>query len=114
QDNFFPGAYLSVAIFSPRVSPPAEPDLGKPELALGYQALTIVGKGSALDVSVTPKHKEYRPQDTVTVDVQVADKNDDTAPGKTRLVVAVVDQGVLDLLGAGTDYYDPRQTFYAP
>src|SRR5699024_9398859 len=26
----------------------------------------------------------------------------------------VVDQGVLDLLGAGTDYYDPRQTFYAP
>src|SRR5699024_1867533 len=32
----FPGAYLSVAIFSPRVAPPANPDLGRPELALGY------------------------------------------------------------------------------
>ncbi|HET7930899.1 MAG TPA: MG2 domain-containing protein, partial [Rhodanobacteraceae bacterium] len=31
----FPGAYLSVAIFSPRVSPPADPDLGRPEVALG-------------------------------------------------------------------------------
>src|SRR5699024_736580 len=113
QDNFFPGAYLSVAIFSPRVSPPAEPDLGKPELALGYQTLRIVGKGSSLAVAVTPQHKEYRPGDTVTVDAQVRAAYGN-APGKTRLVVAVVDQGVLDLLNQGTAYYDPRQSFYAP
>src|SRR5699024_8548708 len=37
KDDFFPGAYLSVAIFSPRISPPADPDLGQPELALGQR-----------------------------------------------------------------------------
>src|SRR5699024_5509115 len=113
EEDFFPGAYLSVAIFSPRVSPPAEPDLGKPELALGYLALRIVGEGSALHVDVTPEQAEYEPRDTVHVDVQVSTAAGE-APGRTRLVAAVVDQGVLDLLADGADYFDPLATFYAP
>src|SRR5699024_9378727 len=113
KDEFFPGAFLSVAIFSPRVSPPTEPDLGEPELALGYESLRVVGKGSALNVDVEPEHEEYRPQDRVKVDVQVKDVNGE-APGNTRLVATVVDQGVLDLLTDGADYFDPLATFYAP
>ena len=109
----FPGAYLSVAIFSPRISPPADPDLGRPELALGYVALQVTGKGSALDVAVKPAKAEYMPRQTVDVDVAVRAANG-MVPGKTRLVVAVVDQAVLDLLQKGTGYYDPRANFYAP
>ncbi len=113
DDGFFPGAYLSVAIFSPRVSPPADPDLGKPELALGYVALKVTGKGSSLDIEVDPARPEYKPRQSVDVNVTVQAR-DGTAPGKTRLVAAVVDQGVLDLLSDGAGYYDPRAVFYAP
>lgn len=109
----FPGAYLSVAIFSPRVAPPADPDLGRPEVALGYLPLKITGKGSSLDIKVTPAKGEYKPRQTVDVNVAIK-THAGKAPGKTRLVVAVVDQGVLDLLPKGTRYYDPRETFYAP
>jgi uncharacterized protein YfaS (alpha-2-macroglobulin family) len=109
----FPGAYLSVSIFSPRVSPPADPDLGKPQMALGYIPLKVTGKGSALDVAVEPARDTYKPAQTVDVKVAVRD-HADKAAGKMRLVVAVVDQAVLDLLQKGTDYYDPRQRFYAP
>ncbi len=109
----FPGAYLSVAIFSPRVSPPADPDLGRPEVALGYMALKVTGKGSSLDIAVKPARATYKPRQTVNVDVAVKTVHG-KAPGKTRLVVAVVDQGVLDLLQKGVKYYDPRATFYAP
>ncbi len=109
----FPGAYLSVAIFSPRVAPPADPDLGRPEVAIGYQALKITGKGSSLDIKVTPAKAEYKPRQTVEVNVAIK-THAGKVPGKTRLVVAVVDQGVLDLLAKGTKYYDPRETFYAP
>lgn len=111
-ERFFPGAYLSVAIFSPRAAAPADPDLGRPELALGYMALKVAGKGSSLDVRVTPARDQYKPRQEVRVDVAVGAGG--KAAGKTRLVAAVVDQGVVDLLREGTDYYDPRKVFYAP
>ncbi len=109
----FPGAYLSVTIFSPRKAPPADPDLGKPQVATGYVPLEVVGKGSSLNAAVTPARAQYKPRQTVDVDVAVTQR-DGKAPGATRLVVTVLDQGVLDLLPQGKDYFDPRQTFYAP
>ena len=111
--HFFPGAYLSIAIFSPRVSPPAYPDLGKPQIALGYLPLKIHGKGSALKITVTPDAQQYKPRQTVNVQVDVGTR-EGKAPGQTRLVVAVVDQSVLDLLPKGAATYDPLATFYAP
>jgi uncharacterized protein YfaS (alpha-2-macroglobulin family) len=109
----FPGAYLSVAIFSPRVSPPADPDLGRPELALGYMALKVSGRGSALKVDVKPAAAQYKPRQAVQVDVDVHGQ-DGHAPGTTRLVAVVVDQSVVDLLKQGAKYYDPLARFYAP
>ncbi|MEO8803361.1 MAG: alpha-2-macroglobulin family protein [Rudaea sp.] len=111
--HFFPGAYLSVAIFSGRASAPAYPDLGKPQIALGYLPLKIHGKGSELKITVTPDAPEHKPRETVHVEVNVS-SHDGKAPGATRLVVAVVDQSVLDLLEKGAATYDPLATFYAP
>ncbi|MGA7965842.1 MAG: MG2 domain-containing protein, partial [Gammaproteobacteria bacterium] len=114
QPDFFPGAYLSVAIFSPRVAKPGKKaDLGKPTLALGYVALPVAGAGSSLDVAVTPARTEYKPRQTVDVDVAVKDADGKPA-AHTRLVAAVVDEAVLDLLQGGAGYYDPRKAFYAP
>lgn len=113
EPDFFPGAYISVAIFSPRVAKPGRADLGKPTLASGYVALPVVGKGSSLDVSVAPGRTEYKPREQVTVNVAVTDTNAKPS-AHTRLVVAVVDEAVLDLLQGGASYYDPRKAFYAP
>lgn len=112
QPDFFPGAYLSVAIFSPRVAKPGPADLGKPTLADGYVALSIAGKGSSLSVAVTPERSEYKPRQTVNVNVTVTNTQGNPS-AHTRLVVAVVDEAVLDLLQGGAGYYDPRKTFYA-
>ena len=111
--SFFPGAYLSVGIFSPRVSPPNAADLGRPTLALGYVALPVTGKGSSLSVAVATAHTDYKPRQNVTVHVQVRDAHDRAVP-HTRVIVAVVDEAVLDLLEGRSRYYDPRRTFYAP
>lgn len=109
----FPGAYLSVTIFSPRVSQPGPPDLGRPEVALGYSKLKITGKGSSLKVEVNPDADEHKPRQTVQVNVQVRTQAG-KLPEKTRLVAVVVDQAVVDLLADGAKYYDPRSSFYAP
>ncbi|NII09115.1 Ig-like domain-containing alpha-2-macroglobulin family protein [Oleiagrimonas sp. C23AA] len=109
----FPGAYLSVAIFSPRAAPPADPDLGKPEVALGYLPLHVRGKGAALKVSVTPDQPVHKPRQTVQATVKVRTQQG-RAPGRTRVVVAVIDQAVLDLLPHGAKTYNPLTRFYAP
>ncbi|MGH8271667.1 MAG: alpha-2-macroglobulin family protein, partial [Gammaproteobacteria bacterium] len=111
--SFFPGAYLSVAIFSPRVAKPTAADLGKPTLALGYVALPVVGAGSSLAIAVKPARRQYKPREEVNVNVAVKDAKGKPA-AHTRLVVAVVDEAVLDLLAGGSDNYDPRKVFYAP
>jgi uncharacterized protein YfaS (alpha-2-macroglobulin family) len=113
ERSFFPGAYLSVGIFSPRVSKPDAADLGRPTLALGYVALPVRGKGSSLSVSVMTAHYDYKPRQTVTVQVQVRGAHGQAAAG-TRVVAAVVDEAMLDLLEGRSRYYDPRRTFYAP
>src|SRR5690625_4447354 len=109
----FPGAYLSVTLFSPRVSPVAVPDLGKPVIAQGYMPLKVTGQGSQLNVAVHSDKSEYRPGESVKVQVAVTDGQDAPA-AKARLLVAAVDQGILDLLESGKHYYDPRASFYAP
>ncbi|MGC8517090.1 MAG: alpha-2-macroglobulin family protein [Steroidobacteraceae bacterium] len=113
ERSFFPGAYLSVAIFSPRVAPPDKADLGRPTLALGYVSLPVVGRGSALTVTVVPAHSKYRPRQRVRVRVQVRTR-EGRVSRHTQLVVAVVDTSVLDLLAGRSRYYDPRRAFYAP
>ncbi len=113
QADFFPGAYVSVAIFSPRVAAPADPDLGKPTLALGYMALPVRGRGGALQVKVSPDAPLHKPRQKVEVAVQVRGTDGAAAPG-TQLVAVVVDQSVVDLLQQGRRYYDPSATLQAP
>lgn len=109
--EYFPGAFLSVAIAKPRTAPPGVSSSGNPDVAMGYVKLPVGGRGKSLDVTVKPAAAVYKPRQTVNVDVRVRTASG-SQPPKTRLVVAVVDQGVLDLLEQGKDYYDPRAHFY--
>lgn len=111
--SFFPGAYLSVAIFSPRVSRPDAADLGRPTMALGYVALPVTGTGGSLSVAVATPRTDYKPRQSVTVHVQVRDAQGGAA-SHVRVVAAVVDEAVLDLLAGRSHYYDARRTFNAP
>ncbi len=111
--EFFPGAYLSVTLFSPRTSAPASPDLGKPEVGLGYIPLKIAARRSALKVTVKPDAATHKPRQTVSVQVSVQ-KRHGGAAGKTRLVAIAVDQAVVDLLQDHARYYNPVPVFQAP
>jgi alpha-2-macroglobulin len=111
--SFFPGAYLSIGIFSPRVRRPDAADLGRPTMALGYLALAVTGRGDSLSVAVATARTDYKPRQAVTVHVQVCDDHGGAA-AHTRVIAAVVDEAVLDLLQGRSRYYDPRRAFYAP
>ena len=111
--DFFPGAYLSVGIFSPRVSQPDAADLGRPTQALGYVALPVTGRGDSLSVGVKTARSDYKPRQTVPVSVRVCDEHGRPA-AHARVLAVVVDEAVLDLLEGRDRYYDPRRVFYAP
>lgn len=111
--HFFPGAYLSVTVFSPRASAPANPDLGKPEVGLGYVALKIAPHQSPLSVKVTPSAATFKPRQRVQVQVNVQ-RRAGGYPGRTRLVAIAVDQSVVDLLEKGSETFNPLPTFQAP
>ena len=113
ERSFFPGAYVSVAIFSPRVAKADAADLGRPTMALGYVALPVTDDAGSLSLAVATAHASYKPRQTITVHVRVRDAHA-RAASHVRVVAAVVDEAVLDLLDGRSRYYDPRRAFYAP
>lgn len=100
--DFFPGVYVSVNLFSPRVADSSvEPDLGKPSEKTGYAKIGVVDKSRVLDVKITPEKREYRPKQTAKVTLSVPAKQ------PVELAVAVLDEAVLSLLPKGIDAFNP-------
>ena len=107
EDDFFPGIYVSVAAFSPRVDKPAdgEVDLGKPAQWTGYVKIPVLDESRQIEVKVTPQKQDYRPGQTMTAQISAA------LPGKEKqpveAAVIVVDEAVLSLLPKGAESFDP-------
>ena len=100
--DFFPGVYVSVNLFSPRVADSSvEPDLGKPSEKTGYAKIGVVDKARVLDVKITPEKQEYRPKQTAKVTLFTAAKQ------PVELAVAVLDEAVLALLPNGIESFNP-------
>ena len=116
RPDHLPGFYLSVLVASPRVE--KEPgrqgeDLGKPTYRLGYVKVPVHDPGKELAVSVTPRHKTYKPGETAQVDLAVTPRMPFDGPAPPlELAVAVVDEAVFDLLKDGRRQYDPYDNFY--
>lgn len=100
--DFFPGAYVSVNLFSPRVADSSvEPDLGKPSEKTGYAKINVIDKSHVLDVKITPEKQQYRPKQTAKVTLSVQAKQ------PVELAVAVLDEAVLALLPKGIEAFNP-------
>ena len=112
EERFFPGAYLSVVVFSPRTEAPppdnakgaGQVDTGKPDFRMGYARLPVVDESRRIQVDLSTDREVYRPGERVRVEL-----NADTERGPVEFAVLVLDESVFDLIATGLEYFDPYQ-----
>ncbi len=110
-EDMVPNVFASVLIMRPRVAQggvETGDDPGRPNTRVGLVKLAVEKKTKRLSVDVKTDKPEYRPRDTVTVDVALKDSAGSPADGEVTLYV--VDEAVLRL----TDYQvpDPIDSIY--
>ena len=113
KPDYIPGFYLSVVVMSPRVAPPPEDDrvdLGKPSFRIGYVRVPVRDPYKELEVEVRPSGEVFKPRDTVTVEIEVEDRQGGRP--RTEFAVAVLDEAVFDLLAGGAKLFDPYAGLY--
>jgi len=110
-ERHMPNAFVSVMLWKGRTAAPdGSGDPGAPGFKMGIAELRVDAEQRHLQVDVTPDQQEYRPGETVTVDLQLRDASGDGVPGE--IAFSAADAGVLNLI----DYRlpDPFDTFYGP
>ncbi|HDQ99352.1 MAG TPA: hypothetical protein ENN51_03590 [candidate division WOR-3 bacterium] len=109
-----PNVFVSVMLFKGRTADAGfgdeGQDLGKPAFRVGYVELPVEAESRRLQVKLNPGRDEYEPGDTVELDISV--RRADGSPARAEVTVAVVDLGVLRLIGFETP--DLFGVFYAP
>ena len=113
SSDHIPNAFVSVLLVQGRTSKPATSeaeDVGKPAFKLGYVGLTVDPSEKKLAVEVVPERTNYKPKDKVALRLKVKGADQSGAP--SSVAVAVVDVGVLNLIGYQTP--DPFASFYGP
>ncbi len=101
DESMVPNAYVSIVLVRGRVPTDQAAgegaDPGRPEFKLGYLELKVEKKSRRLAVTVTPERADYRPRQTVDVDLAVTDATG--RPARAQLAVWAVDETVLRLTG---------------
>ena len=109
--DHIPNVFVSVLLVQGRTSKPAgteAEDVGKPSFKMGYIGLKVDPSEKRLAVEIATDTAQYKPKDRVTVRLKIKDAK---KPGAlSSLAVAVVDVGVLSLIGYETP--DPFASFY--
>ena len=112
HEDYLPNVYVSVILIQGRKGfekfDEEGEDIGKPSFKIGYANLNVDPGTKHLDITITTDKEEYKPQDSVTVKLKVADHKGQGI--KSEVVLAVVDVGVLNLIGFQTP--DPFPVFY--
>lgn len=105
-----PVAYAGVLLVRGRsAGPPIQgPDLGKPQVRIGYAVLKVKDPTAGLKVQVTTDRSKVKPGERITATVAVTDAGG--SPLKAQVLLLAVDERVLTAAGDRTNY-DPRQTF---
>ncbi|MBI5522315.1 MAG: hypothetical protein HY910_06785 [Desulfarculus sp.] len=108
-----PNAYLGVLLVRGRVGPgsSAGPDLGRPQVRIGYAVVKVHDPQAGLKVKVEPSQSELKPGQEVAAKVAVSGLDD--RPRQCQVTFLAVDERVLTAAG-GQDSYDPRATFDKP
>ena len=104
-----PNVFVSVLMVRGRVEESGSlQDPGRPTMRLGYAELKVKPDVKRLQVALQTDLDEYRPRDTVRVDVAVEDMNG--AGQASEVTLWAVDEGVLALTGYQTP--DPLDLLY--
>lgn len=108
-----PNAYLGVLLVRGRVGPGAAagPDLGRPQVRIGYATVKVSNPQAGLKVKVEPSQSELKPGQEVSARVMVSGQDDQ--PRQCQVTFLAVDERVLTAAG-GQHSYDPRATFDKP
>jgi len=109
--DLIPNAFVSVLLLQGRTSQATADqveDVGKPSFKIGYLNLSIDPAEKRLTVDAAPGKPAYKPRDPVEIKIRVKDFHGTGVPAS--LAVAVVDVGVLSLIGYETP--DPFPRFY--
>ncbi|MGD9124974.1 MAG: alpha-2-macroglobulin family protein, partial [Desulfarculaceae bacterium] len=104
-----PGVYVGVLLVRGRMgSPrPGGPDLGRPQMRIGYAAVKVEGPDPGLEVEVRPRQLKVRPGAQVEVDLALTRQG---KPASGQATILAVDERVLSAAGGRTSY-DPRPAF---
>ena len=114
-EDLIPGFYLSVAIFSPRVSQLKgfdKLDLGKPTFKIGYVRVPIKDQYKDLVITTKTDKSVYKPREKVKVSVSAKERFPSRKKKPIEVAVAVLDESVFDLIKGGSSYYNPYWGFY--
>ena len=109
--EYIPNVFVSVLLIQGRKSSPGadeNQDLGKPSFKVGVINLKVDPAEKRLFVDIQKNKEVYEPGEVVTVNFRIKDSRGAECPGS--LAVAVVDLGVLNLIGYQTP--DPFSVFY--
>ncbi len=110
--DHIPNVFVSVLLVQGRTSTKAtdkNEDIGKPQFKLGYINLNVNPSEKRLNIEIQKDKETYKPREEVHLKLKVNNwKGQGT---KASLTLAVVDVGVLSLIGYLTP--DPFLTFYA-
>ncbi|TET27172.1 hypothetical protein E3J68_04560, partial [Candidatus Aerophobetes bacterium] len=112
KEEYIPNVFLSVILLKGMVSEQdasEKEDIEKSSFKIGYTELSVDPAQKRLDVEVIPDKKEYSPQDKVKIAIKV--RNSAGKAVSSEVSVAVVDMGVLNLIGYKTP--DAFDTFYS-
>lgn len=110
--EYIPNVFLSVILLRERVSQQdtsGKEDTEKSSFKIGYLDLSVDPGQKRLDVEVVPDKKEYSPRDKARIAIKI--RNSAGEAVSSEVSVAVVDMGVLNLIGYNTP--DAFNTFYS-
>ncbi len=101
KGNYAPNVFVSVLAVRGRVSdvqPTALVDLGKPAFKMGVAEINVGWRAHELGVKVSADKEVYKVRDKARVSVQVTQRAGGKAPKSGEVAIAVVDEGLLELL----------------
>jgi len=111
KTGYLPNVFVSVLLVQGRTSPKSAEkpeDFGKPSFKIGYQKISVDPSEKRLSLELKTDKEKYKPGEEVILEVKVTDSKKQGT--KTNLSVAVVDLGVLSLIGFKTP--DPFSVYY--
>lgn len=101
RSAYAPNVFVSVLVVRGRVSgvqPTALVDLGKPAFRLGIGEITVGRKAFELKVEVSSDRQVYKVREKAKVRVKVSRANGKKLPKGSEVVLAAVDEGLLELM----------------